>query len=228
MPGAFLRAAKTDTASLMLHLDQLKLSLGDKHWNFNTRLETEHSYVLLGESGSGKSTLLNLVAGFLEPVSGDIRWHSDSLLNMPPDQRPVTSLFQQHNLFNHLTVAQNIGLGISPSLTLSEQEHADISSVLRASGLAGYENTKPPTLSGGEQQRVGLARCLLRRKPVLLFDEPFSALDASTRATMTDLLKDVIAEIKPCVLMVSHDPSDVATLNAHSLYLENGVLENGA
>ena len=94
--------------------------------------------------------------------------------------------------------------------------------------MAGYENTKPPTLSGGEQQRVGLARCLLRRKPVLLFDEPFSALDVSTRATMTDLLKDVIAEIKPCVLMVSHDPSDVATLNAHSLYLENGVLENSA
>ena len=149
-------------------------------------------------------------------------------MNIPPDQRPVTSLFQQHNLFNHLTVAQNIGLGISPSLTLSEKQKADISSVLRASGLTGYENTKPPTLSGGEQQRVGLARCLLRHKPVLLLDEPFSALDAGTRATMTDLLKDVIAEIKPCVLMVSHDPNDVATLNAHSLHLENGVLENDA
>ncbi len=208
----------------MLHIDQLKLSLGNKHWNFNAALERESSYVLFGESGSGKSTLLNLVAGFLEPESGNIRWHADSLLNIPPDKRPVTSLFQQHNLFNHLTVAQNIGLGISPSLSLTEQHHADISSVLRAAGLAGYENTKPPRLSGGEQQRVGLARCLLRHKPVLLLDEPFSALDAGTRATMTDLLKDVITEIKPCVLMVSHDPNDVVALNAHSLHLENGTL----
>ena len=106
MPGAFLWITKTVTASLMLHIDQLKLTLGDKHWNFNTRLETEQSYVLLGESGSGKSTLLNLVAGFLEPESGDVRWHSDSLLKIPPDQRPVTSLFQQHNFvqsFNRCT-----------------------------------------------------------------------------------------------------------------------------
>lgn len=208
----------------MLHIDQIKLSLGNNHWNFNTRLESHDTYVLLGESGSGKSTLLNLVAGFLKPESGNIRWHADTLLNMPPDQRPVTSLFQQHNLFNHLTVAQNIGLGISPSLKLSELQQADISSVLRAAGLAGYENIKPPTLSGGEQQRVALARCLLRHKPVLLLDEPFSALDARTRATMTDLLKDVIREIKPCVLMVSHDPNDVTALKAHSLHLQDGLL----
>lgn len=212
----------------MLHIDQLKLSLGNKHWNFDTRLESHDTYILLGESGSGKSTLLNLVAGFLEPESGDIRWHSDSLLNLPPDQRPVTSLFQQHNLFNHLTVAQNIGLGISPSLKLSDHQHDDISSVLRAAGLAGYENKKPPTLSGGEQQRVALARCLLRHKPVLLLDEPFSALDSRTRATMTDLLRDVITEIKPCVLMVSHDPDDVTALNAHSLFLRDGLLATGS
>ena len=89
MPGTFLWITKTDTASLMLHIDQLKLTLGDKHWNFNTRLETEQSYVLLGESGSGKSTLLNLVAGFLESESGDVRWHSCLLYTSPSprDQR---------------------------------------------------------------------------------------------------------------------------------------------
>jgi len=208
----------------MLHIDQVRIALGDKDWCFDTELASDGTYVLLGPSGSGKSTLMNLVAGFLKPESGDIHWHKESLLELAPDQRPITSLFQQHNLFNHLTVAQNIGLGISPSLTLSMQQQTEISAVLQAAGLAGYEQRKPTILSGGEQQRVALARCLLRHKPILLLDEPFSALDTATRATMTDLLKDVIAEIKPCVFMVSHDQDDVTALNAHSLEIIDGSL----
>jgi len=208
----------------MLNIDQVTLSLGDNNWHFHPTLASHSTHVLLGESGSGKSTLLNLIAGFLEPASGDIQWQGNTLLKKAPDQRPVTSLFQQHNLFNHLSVAENIGLGISPSLALSDQQKSDISAVLNNSGLAGYEDKKPTTLSGGEQQRVALARCLLRNRPILLLDEPFSALDISTRATMTDLLKEVIEEIKPCVLMVSHDPNDVNALAAQSLTLKDGTL----
>lgn len=205
----------------MLTLDNASLSLGDRQWNFNITLETHGIYALLGRSGSGKSTLLNLVGGFMQPDQGDIQWQHESLLKMEPAQRPVTTLFQHDNLFNHLSVWKNIALGIAPTLKVTASQREQIQQVLVDVGLAGFDSKTPDQLSGGEQQRVALARCLLRRKPLLLLDEPFSALDATTRAEMTSLLAELVKAYQPCVIMITHDPADAKALNAQRLHMQH-------
>lgn len=210
----------------MLELSQAKTTLAEQSWNFTASFETGQRYAILGRSGSGKSTLLNCIGGFLPVQSGEIMWNDESLLNLVPHERPITSLFQKNNLFSHLTVAQNIGLGINPSLHLTEADKKKIDDVLSASGLGGYQNKRPTSLSGGEQQRVALARCLVRKKPILLLDEPFSALDKTTRAAMIAQLNAVINEINPCVLMVTHEQSDAAAIDAKVLWIHDGGIHS--
>ena len=201
----------------MLRLDKASLTLGTRHWTFDISLHTHGVHALLGRSGSGKSTLLNLIGGFLQPHAGDIQWQGDSLLELQPDQRPVTTLFQQNNLFEHLSVWKNVALGICPTLRVEPVQRTQITTALSDVGLAGFEQKMPGQLSGGEQQRVALARCMLRRKPVLLLDEPFSALDATTRFEMIALLKQLIEQYQPCVLMITHDEGDAQALDASIL-----------
>lgn len=204
----------------MLKLDNASLSLGNRYWNFDITLQTHSTYALLGRSGSGKSTLLNLIGGFTRPDSGDIHWQQQSLLTLEPAQRPVTTLFQNNNLFNHLNVWKNIALGISPTLKVSTAQREQIRTVLDDVGLADFDKKTPDQLSGGEQQRVALARCMLRRKPLLLLDEPFSALDKTTRTEMISLLAALIKNHKPCVIMITHDPSDADALGAQLLHMQ--------
>ena len=208
----------------MLKLDNLCLQLGPHYYRYNLLAGAEHTTAILGKSGSGKSTLLNLIAGFLQADSGLLTWNDQSLLSTAANQRPVTTLFQQHNLFTHLNVAQNIGLGINPNLKLGKEDHQSISHALDEVGLEGYANNSAATLSGGEQQRVALARCLLRKQPILLLDEPFSALDESTRHEMIALTKKVISDHKLCALLVTHNEDDADLLNAVKHRLNNGTL----
>ena len=126
-------------------------------------------------------------------------------------------LYSQYNLFEHLSVWKNVALGICPTLRVDAEQCTQIASALTEVGLAEFEPKMPRQLSGGEQQRVALARCLLRRKPVLLLDEPFSALDSTTRQEMITLLKQLIKNHQPCVLIITHDESDVQALDAHIL-----------
>jgi len=206
----------------VLELDDVTLALGEARFRFSLALGADAVHVLLGRSGSGKSTLLNLVAGFAAPDTGDIRWNGASLLALAPDRRPVNTLFQHHNLFAHLSVAQNVGLGLHPGLKLTGAQHEQVRDALAAVGLAAHADKRPPALSGGEQQRVGLARCLLRRKPVLLMDEPFGALDGATRQEMIALTRDVTASYSPCTIVVTHDPEDAAGLGARVLRIADG------
>lgn len=212
----------------MLKLDSVQLSLGERQWCFDIELATHGTYALLGRSGSGKTTLLNLIGGFISPEAGDILWNNSSIVSLIPSKRPVTTLFQQHNLFSHLTVWQNIGLGISANLDLDASQRQQIFDVLSNVGLSGYEKMRPDNLSGGEQQRVALARCLLRRQSVLLLDEPFSALDETTRQEMIALLSNVIDEFSPCVIMITHTEDDATALNAGIMRMNDGqVLMEG-
>lgn len=205
----------------MLTLKDVDVQLAERQWRFDIELDTQGVYALLGRSGSGKSTLLNVIAGFLKARSGTVKWQEQNLTDLEPAQRPVTTLFQDHNLFSHLTVLQNIGLGISQNLKLNSTQTQNLYAVLDNVGLTGYENKLPGSLSGGEQQRVALARCLLRRQPILLLDEPFSALDATTRQEMIALLQRVIDNYKPCVIMVTHDEQDANAMNAVILKIES-------
>jgi thiamine transport system ATP-binding protein len=177
---------------------------------------------LMGPSGSGKSTLLNLVAGFETPESGRILIGGRDVAPLPPAERPVSMVFQENNLFAHLTVAQNVGLGISPGLRLSVEQRSVVAQALARTGLAGKEERLPRELSGGERQRVALARVLVRRRPVLLLDEPFASLGPALRDGMLDLVAGLNAEHGLTVLFVTHQPEDAERIARNVLFLEEG------
>jgi len=131
---------------------------------------------VIGPSGGGKSTLLAALAGFLVPQSGTLLWHGRDFGRALPAARPFAVLFQESNLFAHMTIAQNVGLALRPSLRLSDGDRTRVEDALSEVGLGGMGNRKPSELSGGQQSRAALARVLLQDKPWLMLDEPFAAL----------------------------------------------------
>ncbi|MDU5731749.1 MAG: thiamine ABC transporter ATP-binding protein ThiQ [Citrobacter freundii] len=165
---------------------------------------------ILGPSGAGKSTLLNLIAGFLTPASGNMVINGEDHTTTPPSRRPVSMLFQENNLFSHLSVQQNIGLGLNPGLKLNASQREKILHIL------------PGELSGGQRQRVALARCLVREQPILLLDEPFSALDPALRQEMLTLVAEVCREKQLTLLMVSHSVEDAARIAPRSIVVADG------
>lgn len=177
---------------------------------------------VMGPSGSGKSTLLNLIAGFLSPEAGRVLWDGRDLTPLSPGDRPVSVIFQDQNLFPHLTVAQNVGLGLRPSLRLSPAERDRVAAALARVGLAGFSPRRPSELSGGQQSRVALARMLLRGRPLVLLDEPFSALGPALRVEMLDLVADLATELAATVLMVTHDPADARRIASHVILVDEG------
>jgi thiamine transport system ATP-binding protein len=209
---------------MSLQLDQVTISLGTRQWCFDADLGQHGVYALLGASGSGKSTLLNVVGGYINQGSGHVLWAGEKLDALAPHERPVTTLFQSDNLFAHMSVADNIALGLDPRLRLDTDQRAAVEEVLKRVGLSGFNKRKPASLSGGERQRVGLARCLLRARPILLLDEPFGALDGRTRADTLALTRELITHHSPCVLMVTHDEDDATAIGADRLRVQDGKL----
>ena len=177
-----------------------------------------------GASGSGKSTLLDLLAGFIRPRSGALTLDGANLLPLPPEQRPVSLLLQADNLFEHLTAAENAALGL-PKGTAKAEGRAKVVEALAEVGLAGFETKLASTLSGGQKQRVALARTLLRARPVLLLDEPFSALDDETRKTTRDLVADLTRRHGWHTVLVSHHADDIAALAQAHYRIMDGRLE---
>ncbi|EMX9180592.1 thiamine ABC transporter ATP-binding protein ThiQ [Citrobacter sedlakii] len=177
---------------------------------------------VLGPSGAGKSTLLNLIAGFLTPASGTLMIEGDDHTATPPSRRPVSMLFQENNLFSHLNVQQNIGLGLDPGLKLSALQREKLMHIARQMGIDNLMRRLPGELSGGQRQRVALARCLVRDQPVLLLDEPFSALDPALRQEMLALVSDVCHNRQLTLLMVSHSVEDAARIAPHSVVVADG------
>jgi thiamine transport system ATP-binding protein len=165
---------------------------------------------VVGPSGGGKTTLLHAIAGFVTPVSGTLTFDGRDLLPLGPAERPLTLVFQEHNLFPHLTAADNVGLGIHPGLRLKPADRARVEDALARVGLAGLGTRRPDQLSGGQRQRVALARALVRDRPLLLLDEPFSALDQSLRREMIALVDDVRRERGLTVVLSIHTPEDAA------------------
>jgi thiamine transport system ATP-binding protein len=164
---------------------------------------------LIGPSGGGKTTLLNAIAGFETPARGELVFDGADLTRLEPAQRPVTILFQEHNLFGHLDVARNVAIGLRPDLKLDESERGRVQDALARVGLAGKEQRRPDELSGGERQRVGLARALARDRPLLLLDEPFGALDPGLRRDMIALVDALRRERGATVLLSLHTPQDM-------------------
>ena len=193
----------------MLELRNLCFQYPDQseEWRFHFSVAAGHCLAVRGASGTGKSTLLNLVAGFLAPKSGEILWNNQAIHNLPAWERPVTSVFQEHNLFEHLDVFTNIGLGLHPGMKLSPEQKLAIEQGLEQTGLGGFGARLPGELSGGQRQRVALLRAILRRKPVLLLDEPMTGLDPDARAIIRDLLLQEKAS-GITLILASHDEED--------------------
>jgi thiamine transport system ATP-binding protein len=183
---------------------------------------------LIGPSGGGKTTLLNAVAGFERPTSGRLTFDGLDLTPLSPAARPATILFQSDNLFGHLDAFDNVAIGLRPSLRLTEEERSDAFEALARVGLKGKERRRPFDLSGGERQRVGLARALARRRPLLLLDEPFSALDPGLRSDMIELVDEIRRERDVTVLLSLHTPNDMADRADLAFFIaEGGVAVSG-
>jgi thiamine transport system ATP-binding protein len=187
-------------------------------------LQTGAVVAVIGPSGGGKSTLLNVIAGFFDPAAGRVLWAGKDITNLPPAQRPVAMLFQDNNLFPHLTVAQNVGLGIRPDLRLDQDDRLRVTQALTRVGLEGFETRKPAALSGGQQGRVALARVLVQRRPLILLDEPFAALGPALKAEMLDLVAELAAETGATLLIVTHDPADARRIASQVILVAEGLV----
>lgn len=178
---------------------------------------------VLGPSGAGKSTLLGAIAGFVAVSAGRILWAGRDLGLLTPGDRPLSILFQDQNLFPHLTVAQNLGLALRPSLRLDRAEWARVAEALERVGLGEMEARRPAQLSGGQAGRAALARALLRARPLLLLDEPFSALGPALKAEMLALVAEITAEAGATLLMVTHDPRDAQAITDQVIVVAEGA-----
>jgi thiamine transport system ATP-binding protein len=206
---------------MALTLEDLVIRQGPFSLTASLSVEQGEMVAVIGPSGAGKSTLINAIAGFL-PVQGRVVLDGVDLTDKPPSDRPVAILFQDNNLFPHLTIAQNVGLGVRPDLKLSEAQNRNVQVALEKVGLADMGARKPAGLSGGQQSRAALARVLVQGKPVILLDEPFAALGPALRVEMLDLVAQVAADTNATVLMVSHAPEDARRIAGQTIVVADG------
>ena len=180
---------------------------------------------VIGPSGSGKSTLLEAMAGFIPMASGSMRIAGTEISALTPSERPLTLLFQNNNLFPHLSVEQNAGLGLRPALSLSVDEKRAVADVLSEVGLGDLGARLPAELSGGQRQRAALARALLRDRPVLLLDEPFAALGPALRDEMLGLIDRLVLRREMAVLMITHAPEEARAVAGLTAVCAHGRID---
>ena len=190
--------------------------------HFDLAVPAGASVAIIGPSGAGKSSLLSLIAGFDRPSSGRILIGDVDVSASGPAERPVSMLFQDHNLFAHLDIWTNVALGLSQRLRLDGAQKSKIAEALHRVGLAALAKRLPGEISGGERQRAALARALVRDRPVMLLDEPFAALGPALRKEMLRLVRDLHRETGVTILMVTHAPEDARAVSEYTAFLDAG------
>ena len=189
---------------------------------FSLECERGTMTCLLGPSGCGKSTVLNIIAGLEQNDVGSLRLSKGPLMieldsqridNLPPAKRNIGMVFQSGALFNHLTVEDNVAYGLISQGIKKRQARAQAKEYISLFGLSGFEKRMPQTLSGGEKQRVALARTLITQPKLVLLDEPFSALDTDLRHRMCEQLRQWQKELGFTAIMVTHDETEAATVS---------------
>ncbi|MBF9034928.1 ATP-binding cassette domain-containing protein [Rhodobacterales bacterium HKCCE2091] len=206
----------------MIGLRDIAVVLGEFRLEMSLDLPKGARLAVVGASGSGKSTLLNAVAGFVAADAGRIEIDGRDVTGTAVAERPVSILFQDGNLFPHLSVFDNVALGLRPDLRQSPGDRAAVDTALAQVGLDGFGPRRPGSLSGGQEARTALARMLLRDRPVALMDEPFASLDPALRAEMAGLVQDLCEARGMTLMMVTHDLRGLETLATHVLLLAEG------
>jgi thiamine transport system ATP-binding protein len=192
----------------MLEINQLVIQLGDNTLKYQRTIEEGEIVTLQGLSGVGKSSLLLCIAGFVKAQSGTICWCGEALNPLASEQRPIAMLFQESNLFEHISVLKNALLGTQG---LAEETLMNAADALQ---IRDQMDKMPTQLSGGQRQRVGLLRTLLRPEPIILLDEPFAELDNHSREIATQWVADMAKAHNKTVLLVTHQQEDVDKLAA--------------
>ncbi|SFB77795.1 thiamine transport system ATP-binding protein [Marinospirillum celere] len=203
----------------LLAIQRLQIRQGTHFWEHNLQLHAGEVAVIKGPSGCGKTTLLEALAGFVPIESGCLVIAGDSVENWPAEKRPVSLLFQQQNFFEHLDITTNLKLGF-PNASPSTHQWQQVLNACQLLGVAAFLERKPSELSGGQKQRLALIRTVLRPQPLVLLDEPFSALDDHHRQLAGDWLREEIKASQRAALLVSHRPEDAERLADQLLLLE--------
>jgi spermidine/putrescine transport system ATP-binding protein len=182
-------------------------------------------FTLLGPSGCGKTTLLRLIAGFEFPSAGEILLHGKDIAHLPPDRRPVNTVFQHYALFPHMTVAENVGFGLRMQGRPKDEIDGAVDQALALVKMADYGARRPSQLSCGQQQRVAFARAIAPRPQVLLLDEPLSALDLKLRQAMRSELKTLQRETGITFIFVTHDQEEALTMSDRIAVMSAGKIQ---
>ena len=193
--------------------------------DFTLTIPSGQITALLGPSGCGKTTLLKMIAGLLEPTAGDVAFNGRSVLPIPTEKRSAVMVFQNHLLFPHMSVEDNVGFGLRMRGEKKDDIADRVSEMLALVKLPGYENRKPKELSGGQQQRVALARALIVEPEVLLLDEPLSNLDAHLRDEMRELILGIQRQLGITTIIVTHDQEEAVILANQIAMIFEGELQ---
>ena len=206
--------------------DMTKLyKTGDGVKDISISVEEGELVTLLGPSGCGKTTILRTVGGFLECDKGDIRINDQSIIHLPPEKRPTAMVFQSYNLWPHMTVFDNLEFGLKLRKIPKHEREERIKKMLALIKMPGMETKYPGQMSGGQQQRIAIARSLLLQPEVLLLDEPFSALDAKIRQQMREELRKIQTDLNITVLFVTHDQEEAMALSDRVIVMNKGSIE---
>ena len=211
----------------MLKVKQLKYKFDKTTFEFNFDVTDNNIVGVIGKSGSGKSTLFNLLAGFLKPNNGSIFLNENNITYLKPPERNISILFQDHNNFDHLTIFENIILGIDPDMKQNQNNFKIVKNIMKKVSLNIDLNKKVSDLSGGEQQRVSIARSLLRKKSLFLLDEPFNSLDPGLRKTLYEDVKKMSLNNRLITLISSHLIEELKNATDKFLFVNKGkIVEN--
>ena len=206
----------------MIKLENISIKLDNFRTKFTVEINKGEWVGIIGQSGAGKSTFLNLIAGFAQPEVGSLLINNIEMRNLPASKRSISSLFQDNNLFPHLSVYQNIAIAIKPNLKLHENEKGKIFEIIEYLNLSSKIHSSIGTLSGGERQRVALGRVMSSDKKILLMDEPFSQLDPNLRIEMLELIQKIRKKKKITIIMAIHTPAEAIDFVSRFLLIKEG------
>lgn len=211
---------------MFLELSHLKKQFDGKEVVSDLSLSLEKGKLLciLGFSGCGKTTTLNMIGGFLTPDSGSILVDGQDITHLPPERRPVTTVFQSYGLFPHMTVVENVMYGLKFKGVGRKDARKRAMEYLELVGLTEYANFHIHQISGGQQQRVALARALIVEPKICLLDEPFCNLDAALRGKMRQELKKIQRELGMTMVFVTHDQEEAMLLADSMAIMDKGRL----